>query len=143
MNNGKNYHILDRGSFVLPAPTQVNNSPAVFAWHTPPAPTSQLEAYGSSTFKDIALAHYTPHQFSGNSCRTIKVRLHPKCKTRYFQSENNEDIAAANIRPIKNGIYLMYWTDSVGTSSRWPAPPVTPAGTYVGPQITANWRTRV
>lgn len=141
MNNGKNYVILDRGSFILPSPTQVSQYPAVSGPVVVPA-GSQYVATTASTFKDTGLNHYVPHQFSGNACKTIKVRLHPKCKTRYFQVENNEETGPANIRPIKNGIYLMYWTDSVGTSSRWPVPPVTPAGTYVGPQITANWRIR-
>lgn len=139
MNNGKNYHILDRGSFIMAAPTQVNGVEATFTWHPEPNPPSDLQYNPMGTFKIPGSTVATPHQFSGNACRTVKVRIHPKCKTRYFQVENNEGLLQQNVRPIKNGVYLMYWTDSVGLSSRWPAPP---GGTYVGPQLTANWRTR-
>lgn len=141
MNNGKNYHILDRGSFILPAPTQVNGN----AGYTVPATTGGNQpTYNvpAGAYKNSGATLATSHQFSGNTCKTVKIRLHPKCKTRYFQSANNVGLLQQNVRPIKNGIYLMYWTDSIGVSSRWSGPSGWVGATFVGPQLTANWRTR-
>lgn len=139
MNNGHNYRVLHKGQFVLPAPAQVNRYPLVDT-HTLSIAGNDLKFAQASTFKDDASTDWTTHQFSGNACRTVKIRIHPKCKTRYLQVENNALLENANSRPIENGIYLMYWTDCTGSSSRWDSPPG--GGTYTGPHMTANWRTR-
>ena len=158
MNNGHNYKILRKGQFILPGPTQVNSYPPTQrSEHTPSAPTNQIiQGFAASAFKSDPNAglppssrtdwSYTPHQFSGNTCRTLRFHLHPKTKSRYSQTENNVAVSDEEVQPMTNGIYFMYWTDSATSgSSRWPSIPqgATAGVQYVrGPTVLANWRTR-
>ncbi|HHZ97203.1 MAG TPA: hypothetical protein EYN67_17030 [Flavobacteriales bacterium] len=109
MNNGHNYKILRRGTFMLAAPTMCQQGPAVNT-----ANLSQ-SSYGSITGPAGPNNQTLPHQFSNNACKTISVKLHPKLKVRYRQlPENvNEQTAVTNeqVVPLENGLYFMFWSD--------------------------------
>lgn len=158
MNNGHNYKILRKGQFILPGPTQVNSYPPTRrSADTPPQPNDQwIQGFPSTAYKSVhdgAVTpstrtdwSYTPHQFSGNTCRTLRFHLHPKTKCRYSQTDNSRPTSDEEVEPMMNGVYFMYWTDSAsGPSSRWPTIPQGADANveYVrGPTMLANWRTR-
>lgn len=107
MNNGHNYKILRRGTFVLAAPTMCQQGPAA----TLPA-TAVMSSFGTNPTQ---LTQTLPHQFSNNACKTLSVKLHPKLKVRYRQLPElpTEQTAVTNeeIVPLENGLYFMFWSD--------------------------------
>lgn len=112
MNNGHNYKILRKGTFMLAAPTMCQQGPA----STLPA-TAVMSSFGTNPTQ---LTQTLPHQFSNNSCKTISVKLHPKLKVRYRQLPEtplaNTPVTNEEIVPLENGLYFMYWSD-VGSNN--------------------------
>ncbi len=134
MNNSKNYVIMKRGCIYLPGPGNVN---------TAPAETSTDDQI--TTFTPGSLANSETRAFSGNLAKTWSLNLHPKCQTQYFQADiegTDQTTTAQDLqKPIKNAIYLMYWVDVGGASSRF-RPPTGSGYVYQLPELTFNCRTR-
>ncbi len=134
MNNSKNYQVIKKGCIYLPGPGNVN---------TAPAETSTDDQI--TTFTPASLANTETRAFGGSLAKTWSLNLHPKCQTQFFQADiegtdqttTNQDLTF----PIKNAIYLMYWVDVGGASSRFRPPPGS-GYVYTLPELTFNCRCR-
>lgn len=134
MNNSKNYHILKRGRIYLGGPGNVNTAPAETATD------DQI-----TTFTPATLENQECRAFSTSLVKTFDVNMHPKCITQFFQMDEagvDAPTTAVDLTvPVKNGIYLMYWTDVGGASSRF-RPPAGAGYTYTLPYFSVNCRVR-
>lgn len=134
MNNSRNYVVMKKGCIYLPGPGNVNTAPAE-------TPTDDQ----ITTFTPATVANSETRAFGGSLAKTWSVNLHPKCQSQYFQADYDGVDYLTNIinlgKPIKNGLYLMYWIDVGGASSRF-RPPAGSGYVYTLPELTFNCRCR-
>ena len=134
MNNSKNYVVMKKGCIYLPGPGNVNTAPAEL-------PTDDQ----ITTFTPGSLANSETRAFGGSLAKTWSINLHPKCQSQFFQADEDGVDYLTNInnlsKPIRNAIYLMYWIDVGGASSRF-RPPAGSGYVYTLPELTYNCRCR-
>lgn len=155
MHNGKNYVVLREGRTLLPGP--VANYIGDGQQTTPPTGNgilgNNMASAGSSASPPLNLGHKFS-QFANNTVKFVELEMHPKTTAlfRPQQVASDEGYTALSVlqrlTPVKNGIYLIMWTD-VGD---YAAPGLNQGGTrfgrptgafqYVKPLACINYRLR-
>lgn len=155
MHNGKNYVVLREGRTLLPGP--VANYIGDGQQTTPPTGNgilgNNMASAGSNASPPLNLGHKFS-QFANNTVKFVELEMHPKTTTLFRPQlvESDEGyVSLSDLQrrtPVKNGIYLIMWTD-VGDyanpglnqgGSRFGRP--TGAFQYVKPLACINYRLR-
>lgn len=155
MHNGKNYVVLREGRTLLPGP--VANYIGDGQQTTPPTGNgilgNNMASAGASASPPLNLGHKFS-QFANNTVKFVELEIHPKTTTLFRPQLAASDEAYVELTdlqrrtPVKNGIYLIMWTD-VGDyaapglnqgGSRFGRP--TGAFQYVKPLACINYRLR-
>lgn len=155
MHNGKNYVVLREGRTLLPGP--VANYIGDGQQTTPPTGNgilgNNMASAGASASPPLNLGHKFS-QFANNTVKFVELEMHPKTTVLFrpqlaAQDEAYVDLTDIQRRtPLKNGMYLIMWTD-VGD---YAAPGLNQGGTrfgrptgafqYVKPLACINYRLR-
>lgn len=144
MRNGHNYRVLAEGDFTLSAPVATNIEVGELAQPgTVGQPLSQVTTLGEtySNMAESAPPYTKPTQFSAPVAKTIKIRVHPNCNTRYRPTPTGTTDLTDYVQPLSNGIYFMTWTDQSGSLARF-QPPNQATWVYQTPCYWVNARTR-
>lgn len=144
MKNGHNYRVLAEGDFTLSAPVCTNTEIGELAQPgTVGQPLSQVTTLGDvyNAHSENVAPHVIPNQYSTVTAKTVKIRLHPNCTTRFMPAEDGETVDINLTTPLQNGIYFMTWTDMSGPDARF-VPPTGATWVYQNPVYWVNSRTR-
>jgi len=144
MRNGHNYRVLAEGDFTLSAPVCTNTEIGALAQPgTVGQPLSQVTTLGDTfnAHSENVAPHVIPNQFSTVTVKTVKIRLHPNCTTRFMPAEDGETVDINLTTALKNGIYFMTWSDMSGPDARF-VPPSGASWVYQNPIYWVNARTR-